>query len=117
MKVISWNIRGLNDKTKHIMLQQKIVEEKLYVIMIQETKCPHSLFLSLDPRLWTRSEEMTIDGFGATGGLSLLWNPDIISLSHFFSTKHMLSTKFQLIGSSFIDFLTSVYGPQLDPDK
>jgi exonuclease III len=39
MKIISWNIRGMNGKTKHMLLWNKILKEKPTAIMLQETKC------------------------------------------------------------------------------
>ena len=38
MKVISWNIRGLNSKGKQRYLKERLKVEKPQVMLIQETK-------------------------------------------------------------------------------
>jgi exonuclease III len=38
MKVLSWNIRGLNSKGKHRHLKEKLQAEKPQVMLLQETK-------------------------------------------------------------------------------
>jgi exonuclease III len=39
MKIISWNIRGLNGRSKQKLLQDMIIAEKPDIMMLQETKC------------------------------------------------------------------------------
>jgi exonuclease III len=39
MKLISWNVCGLNAPSKHRMLKKRITQEKVEIVMIQETKC------------------------------------------------------------------------------
>jgi endonuclease/exonuclease/phosphatase family metal-dependent hydrolase len=39
MKIISWNIRGLNGRSKQKMLRDLILAEKPDIVLLQETKC------------------------------------------------------------------------------
>jgi endonuclease/exonuclease/phosphatase family metal-dependent hydrolase len=39
MKIISWNIRGLNGRSKKKMLRDLILAEKPDIVLLQETKC------------------------------------------------------------------------------
>jgi len=39
MNIISWNIRGLNGRSKQKMLRDLILAEKPDIVLLQETKC------------------------------------------------------------------------------
>ena len=39
MKVLSWNVRGLGSLRKLRLLKKKIMQEKLDLVFLQETKC------------------------------------------------------------------------------
>lgn len=54
---------------------------------------------------------MALDAQELAGGLSLLSNRVEITLAKLFTTKHSLSTCFQIIASFEFGFLTNLYGP------
>lgn len=39
MKLISWNIRGLNNPRKGRLLKNMLMQEKPSILFLQETKC------------------------------------------------------------------------------
>lgn len=39
MKIISWNIRGLNSKSRQRFFRNRLKEEQPDILLIQETKC------------------------------------------------------------------------------
>jgi len=39
MKLISWNIRGLNNPRKDRLLKNMLMQEKPNILFLQETKC------------------------------------------------------------------------------
>jgi exonuclease III len=39
MKIISWNIRGLNGHSKQRLLREIIIAEQPDIMLLQETKC------------------------------------------------------------------------------
>jgi exonuclease III len=39
MKILSWNIRGLNARSKQTLLKDRIRKEKPDILLLQETKC------------------------------------------------------------------------------
>jgi len=43
MKLMSWNIRGLNGPKKGRLLKNMLMEEKPTVLFLQETKCNMSI--------------------------------------------------------------------------
>jgi len=39
MKMLSWNIKGLNAQSKQCLLRERIMKEQLDILLLQETKC------------------------------------------------------------------------------
>lgn len=53
-----------------------------------------------------------MDASGASGGLEILWNPQILSLQDFHASHFFIQTTFRLIGTNIHGLLTNVYFPQ-----
>lgn len=54
---------------------------------------------------------MALDAVGAAGGLGILWNPNLVTLSNFLASRNMLLTCSHVLGTSVRGVLTNVYGP------
>lgn len=117
MKLLSWNIRGLNSPTKHRGIKNIIMKEKPAIVLIQETKCSSSTIDSLSSKVWAGSSSIAVDSSGASGGLAILWNPQVVSLDNFHATLHLIQATFHLIGTSIHGHLTNVYFPQTIQQK
>jgi exonuclease III len=85
MKVISWNIRGLNGKSKQMLLRNKINKESPDIFLLQETKCSGAMLQTILSKIWKDGCSMEIDSTGTTGGLMILWNQDKILMQIFFA--------------------------------
>jgi exonuclease III len=72
MKIISWNIRGLNGRSKHKLPQDLIMAEKLDIVLLQETKCTSEDVDRLLPYCWKQGEAVSIAATGTAGGLAIL---------------------------------------------
>jgi hypothetical protein len=78
--VLDWNVRGLNDKDKRLVVHNKIEESNCAVICLQETKCEsfdHSFIRSFCPKRFDRFAFSP--SIGASGGLIVLWNSSIFT--------------------------------------
>jgi exonuclease III len=117
MKLISWNIRGLNGHSKQRLLRDRIIAEQPDILLLQETKCAGEEMTQILSRCWKQGKMMTIDSIGTTGGLAILWNPSSVVLENFFTTKWTISVEYRLIGSNKSGYLTNVYGPTTQGDK
>ena len=111
MKLISWNIRGLNGRSKQRMLKMKLQKDPPSVLFLQETKCPSESASAIMARIWKNCTTIAIDVQGASGGLCISWNPHILSLDYALATRHSISASFHLLGSSIKGYLMNVYGP------
>ena len=61
--------------------------------------------------MWKGCETIAIDARGAAGGLGILWNPRVVTLSGFFTTICSISTDFHILGTRIRGIITNVYGP------
>jgi exonuclease III len=77
-KVLDWNVRGLNDMDKRLLVYNKIEESQCAIICLQETKrqdFDHSFIRSFCPKRFDHFVFSPSDG--ASGGLIVLWNSSV----------------------------------------
>ena len=87
MKLISWNVTGYNSQLKKRLLRRKIQMDKPTILFLQETKCSSKDLGNFGKRFWKGVEIMALDVFGATSGLGLLWNPNLVSITNFVASR------------------------------
>jgi len=75
MKLISWNVRGLNSPSKQRMLKDLIQLEKPSVLFLQEKKGNSATLEKVLNKVWLGNCSVSVDTFGASGGLAIIWNP------------------------------------------
>jgi exonuclease III len=97
MKIISWNVRGINGPSKHRMIHRKILHDKPTILMIQETKCSSSTLEALMIHLWKGIKVVVVDAMGASGSLAIAWNSSKITFNGFLSTVNTLSTSHECL--------------------
>ena len=68
-------------------------------------------------RLWRNSQSISLDSFGASGGLTISWNPAKVALNNVLASRHTISASFHLISTNIHGRITNVYGPQLSDQK
>ena len=95
---------------KHL-LKRRIDKEKLGIIFLQETKCSGEDLASIAQKAWKGCELIAIDARGVVGGLGILWNPRVVSLSGFLTTNCTISVEFHILGTRIRGFISNVYGP------
>ena len=65
IKMISWNVRGLNDPRKHLVVKNLLREWKCDVVCLQETKiCPYV-------------DWVVLVADRTTGGILLMWDKKV----------------------------------------
>ena len=78
MKIISWNVRGINASNKRQRVKQVIDSMQEDIILLQETKLSQSNFYKIVSK-WKKWNSFHAQGMGASGGLAILWNPLIVN--------------------------------------
>jgi len=112
MKLISWNIRGLNSPRKGKLLKNLIMEEKPSILFLQETKCSLNFLEKAAAKAWPGGQVIAVDAQGASGGLAILWDARKIQLNNIHANKNFIQAIFHLLGTNIYGHLTNVYFPQ-----
>jgi exonuclease III len=118
IKILVWNVRGINSQGKWDALRDKIGESGASIIYLQETKRSNfdaSYLKKLCPRNLSKFEFFPSDG--ASGGLIIIWNPAMFVGSLLSANAYSVTVKFicSLTGKSF--GLTNIYGPSNGVEK
>jgi len=109
MKLISWNLRGLNSPGKLRMLKNMIKMEKPQICFLQESKCNSSTLGSILSKTWLGCQSVVVDASGASGGLAIAWNTQALTLSDFHASHHLIQATFHILGTNIHGNLSNVY--------
>ena len=114
LKILSWNVRGANDRNKRKVIKALIRSQKVDMVCLQETKIQemsqgviHSLgvgrFLG-----WG-----AVDARGAAGGVVVFWDKRVLELVGLEVGIFSISCRFKNCEDGFMWFFTGVYGPTM----
>lgn len=78
MKLISWNIRGLDSPRKGRLLKNMLMQEKPNILFLQETKCSMTILEKIVAKAWPKGLVTVVDAQGASGGLEIIWDTRVI---------------------------------------
>jgi exonuclease III len=117
MKVITWNIRGLNSPRKQRILRNKLKQEQPDLCFIQETKCTTDRMEAISKQHWRKYKMVAIEDHQRSGGILTLWNPQILNLIAAEATRYTLTVRMQIIGNTEEILCTNVYGPHGPEEK
>jgi exonuclease III len=117
-KVLNWNVRGLNDKDKWVIIYDKIQESGCHIICFQETK-RESIDLDFIRKFCPRR----FDGFafqpsvGRSGGILTVWDSAMLSGDCVFQDSFALSVDFKSAKDDGAWTLTNIYAPCQDAQQ
>ena len=117
MQITTWNIRGCNSVLKKRILKRRIDKDNSGIIFLQETKCLGEELAKITQKVSKRCKSISIDARRAAGGLGILWNPWIVTLSGFLTTTFSISAEFHILGDRIQGFISNVYGPSKADQK
>jgi exonuclease III len=118
LKIVSWNVRGLNDKDKRLCVRNLIRMWKADIICLQETKMA-DINRRVIQSLWGNQhvDRISLGSNGATGGILLMWDMRVVEKVDEAAGYYSLSCKFKNVLDQFEWIFTGVYGPNLDNDR
>lgn len=117
MKLISWNVRGLNSPGKLRMIRSMIRQEQPQIVFLQETKCNNSILGSILTKAWQGCNTVVVDELGAFGGLSIAWNTQKVLSSNLHASHNLIEATFHIIRTNIHGHMTNVYLLQDAPNK
>jgi exonuclease III len=117
MKIITWNIRGLNNPRKQRILKNRLRKEQPDLCFIQETKCTLDKMEIISKKQWSKYKMLVVESQQVAGGILTLWNPQLVNLLAAEAMRHTLSVNMKIIGNMMEILSTNVYGPQVMEEK
>ncbi len=118
LKIVSWNVRGLNDSDKRLRVRNLIRLWKADLICLQETKMGY-FDRKLIKSLWgsPHVDWISLGSNGASGGILLMWDKKVLEKIDEVHGYFSLSCKFRTVASQFEWVYTWVYGPNIDRER
>lgn len=117
MKLTTQNIRGLGGKRKQRNLSNRIKEEKLDIVFIQETKCLIDKIREIHIKQLIKYEYLEFKVDNIVGGILTLWNPQKLGILDVEASRNYLLMAIQPLGDKEVYLITNVYGLQKFKDK
>jgi exonuclease III len=117
MKIITWNIRGLNNPRKQRILTNRLRKEQPDLCFIQETKCTVDRIEKISKKQWSEYNVLVVEGQQMVGSILTLWNPHSLTVLAAKEMRHTLSVNMQIIGNTKVIICTNVYVPQRLEEK
>ena len=117
MKLISWNVRGLNGPGKYRMIKNMIQKERPHLLFLQETKCNSQTLGSILTKAWPGSRSVVVDASGFSSGLAIAWDTQSLQVGDFHASHNLIQATFHPIGTNIHGHLSNVYFPQDQASK
>ena len=112
LRILSWNVRGANDRNKRMVLKSFIKTQKLDLVWIQETKIQDmSLGVVRSLGIGKFIEWGAVNARGASEGIVVFWDSRVLELVGMEVGVYSISCQFKNCDDGFVWFFTGVYGP------
>ena len=112
LKLLSWNVRGANDRFKRKIIKTFIRNQKVDLLCIQETKIqPTSEGVVRSLGSGRFLDWRALDADGATGGLLICWDKRSLEVVDWKEGQYSLSCRFKNVEDGVVWVFTGVYGP------
>ncbi|XP_026452343.1 uncharacterized protein LOC113352782 [Papaver somniferum] len=117
-KTNSWNVHGLGDKDKRIVIKSVLLKWNPDVVLLQETKL-QDFSVQLRREVWCHPDVdyCYIPSRGTKGGISILWRKDKIDLIDKLEEIHSLSCMFRSKTSHLEFYISNIYAPNDRKDR
>jgi hypothetical protein len=114
-KILSWNVRGLNEGNKRLRIRNLLKQWKADIICLKETKL-EIIFNSLVRNLWSCpfADWCYLASCGASSGMLIMWDKRIVEKINVFVGECVLACSFKSIEEDFFWAFARVYGPNID---
>ena len=112
IKIISWNVRGVNDPDKRKVIKNFLRSYRADLVCLQETKVQEmNTVMVRSLGVGRRLNWKALDAEGSAGGVLLLWDNSRISLVDSMVGSFSISCLFRMVENGFQWAFSGVYGP------
>jgi exonuclease III len=117
LKILSWNVRGLNLVEKRMKIKSLLREWKVDVVCFQETKV-QVVTRELVQSLWgcAQVDWCYLGAQGASGGILIMWDRRVVEKVEWVGC-FTVACSFRSICDDFTWAFAGVYGPNRDNDR
>ena len=115
LRILSWNVRGLNNSRKREVVKNFLRDWKGDVICLQETKLDlvdQKIIRSLWGNVYVGWE--ALNAVNTAGGIILMWDKRILEKVDVRIGGYSVSCQWRSLEDGFVWTSTGVYGPNLD---
>jgi hypothetical protein len=114
-RILSWNVRGLNDRAKRLRISNLLRLWKVDIVCFQETKLV-STSNCLVQSLWgcPYVDWCHVDSRGASGGILLMWDRRVVSRIDSCAGRFVVACQFRNVEDGLVWAFAGVYGPTRD---
>jgi hypothetical protein len=115
-RLISWNVRGLNQRTKRLKIGNLLRQWKANIICLQETKLD-LISNRIVKSLWGSqfADRCYLPSSRASGGILLMWDRRVVEKLEAQVGEYVVACSFRNCADNFTWAFARVYGPNLDP--
>ena len=111
IKILSWNVRGVNNTEKRKVIKQFIRDQRVDLVCLQETKVQNmNLRMARSLGAGRFSDWVSVDASGSAGGILLMWDKRILEVSETVYGIFTASCSFRNVEDGFQWIFTGVYG-------
>jgi exonuclease III len=117
-KIVSWNMRGLNEEKKWLRVRRLLSQWKVDIVCLQETKLEmvtHGIVQSL----WRCPyvEWCYVASLGASGGILLMWDRRVVSKVDVCQGSSVAACSFRNVDDGMEWAFAGVYDPNRDAHR
>jgi exonuclease III len=114
-KIISWNVRGMNEPEKRMKIRKRLREWKAYTMCLQETKM-EIINIEVIRSVWgcTYVDWIYLGSTSASGGILLMWDRQVVEKIEECVRRFVVACVFRSVTKNFAWDFTGVYGPNDD---
>ena len=112
LKMVSWNVRGLNDSQKRLVVRNLLREWQCDVVCLQETKLAginRQLVCNLWGCLYVVWPALDVDQ--TAGGVLIMWDRRVLQKLEVLVGSFLVSGQWKGVEDGFIWACSGVYGP------
>ena len=118
IKILAWNVRGLDDREKRRMINSVIRAQKADLVCFLETKVSEiSLKMVKSLGVGRFMDWEAVDAGGALGDILIFWDNRVLELLELEQDVYTISSCFRNVEDGYIWVFTGVYGPVLSRAK